>query len=81
MPRDARARFGYSFRRKDYTKDTASIGEERLDKTEIFSAALSGKTIGDLSAEISFSHTDTASNLDSVVSAENVWTLNFSYDF
>jgi len=81
MPADAKARLGYSFRRNDYTKETVSIGEERLDKTARVSATLSSKVIGELSAEISFSHSDTASNLDSVVSTENIWGLNFSYEF
>ena len=81
MPPDAKARFGFSFRRKDYTKDTASIGKERLDETKNFSISLSGKVLGDMSGEISFSHTDTESNLESVVSTENVWALTFTYDF
>lgn len=81
MPRDAQARLSYSHRRKDYTKETGSIGEERLDKTGNYSAALSAKIIDDLSGEISFSHTNTDSNLPSVVSSENIWALTFSYDF
>jgi tetratricopeptide (TPR) repeat protein len=81
MPRDAQARLGFSYRRKDYTKETASIGEERLDKTRNYGAALSAKILQDLKAEISFSHTDTDSNLVSVVSTENVWALTFSLDF
>ena len=81
MPPDAKARFGFSFRRKDYIKDTASIGEERLDETKNFTISMSGKVLGDMSGEISFSHTDTESNLESVVSTENAWALTFTYDF
>lgn len=81
LPPESRLRFGYSFRRKDYTGETSSIEEERLDRIKTYSAALSARIVAGLSAEISFSHTGTRSNLESVDSVENVWDFSLKYRF
>lgn len=60
---------------------TPDIGEQRLDMVNTYNAKLSTTVIGGLSGALQYEHINTASNLESVRSAENVYSLVFTYKF
>lgn len=78
---DLRAQLGFSFRHRDYSGVTPSIGEQRLDNIKTARFTLKETLIGGLSGKLKDQHNNTDSNLASVESAENVYSFLLSYKF
>ncbi len=72
---------GFSYRLKDFTKETPSIGKEREDKTKTIRVSLESELFLGLWGYIKYRHTNNDSNLESVDNSENSLSLSLGYKF
>ena len=81
LPPDLSIEGGFSYRGKDFTKQTDSIGGRRNDDSRIYKLALKGTLLPGLTATIQYKYTNSGSNLGSVNYTENTFMVLFAYRF